>query len=299
MQTKNIAISVALIQTDFSYICLRRKSQSYHDYIEFPGGKMLTGESASDCLLRECNEELDINIKKFKFIGSLKHQYNDFLININVFKIFKYDGHVHSNEGRQIIMYSSMSNLKILPTHHRILNLLRIPRLFKILTIEDFIKNETLELTRYTSLRLRGISYDFYKQNIKQQLVSNKYKGNIYIDYPYNLDWKDHYHGIHYTSTKLHHYEPHKKDSTIIYSASCHTKNDIKICNKKLFDFILISPVLCEHDSYSAINWSGFSKLSKYSYLPTYALGGLSSESNDYMTCIKHNGFGIAGISNV
>tara|TARA_B100001059_G_C17783141_1_gene555483 strand:- start:514 stop:1413 length:900 start_codon:yes stop_codon:yes gene_type:complete len=299
MQTKKIDISVALIQDCSSYVCLRRKSQSFNNYIEFPGGKLLAGESASDCLLRETNEELDIDIKKFKFIGTIKHLYEDLLIKINVYKIFKYHGDIHSNEGREIVAYSPMSNLKILPTHHRILNLLKLPRLLKILTEEDFISNEKLELTRYTSLRLRGISYDFYKQNIKHQLVSQKYMGSIYIDYPYNLDWEDYYHGLHFTSSNLHHYEQHKKDPTITYSASCHTKNDIKICNEKLFDFILISPVLCNHDLYTAINWSGFSKLSDYSYLPTYALGGLSSESSDFKICTKHNGFGISGISKV
>ena len=50
---------------------------------------------------------------------------------------------------------------------------------------------------------------------------------------------------------------------------------------------------------HSALKWSRFSELSEYSYLPTYALGGLSSQTNDYQKCIEHNGFGIAGISKI
>jgi 8-oxo-dGTP diphosphatase len=298
MHTKKITISVALIQNGSSYICLQRKNKLYNNYIEFPGGKLLPGETKSNCLIREIKEELNINVNKFRFIGAIKHLYDDLLIKINVFKIFKYAGHIHSNEGRKIIMYNSMSNFNMLPTHHRILKLIKLPRLFKILTIKDF-NNNALDITHYSSLRLRGISYDFYKKNIKNKLISQKFNGSIFIDYPYNVFWEDHYHGIHYTSNNLHHYDMYKKDSKIIYSASCHTQEDINLCNKKLFDFILISPVLRTHNVHSALKWSGFSELSEFSYLPTYALGGLSSQTDDYQKCFKHNGFGIAGISKI
>ena len=89
MYTKKISISVALIQDGSSYICLQRKNKLYNNYIEFPGGKLLSGETESNCLIREIKEELDINVTKFKFIGVIKHLYDDLLIKINVFKIFK------------------------------------------------------------------------------------------------------------------------------------------------------------------------------------------------------------------
>ena len=299
MHTKKISISVALLQNGSSYICLKRKNKLYYKYIEFPGGKLLPGETESNCLIREIKEELDIKVTKFKFIGAIKHLYDDLLIKINVFKIFKYDGYIHSNEGREIIMYNSISNFNILPTHNRILKLIKLPRLLKILTIDDFNNNEVLDITHYSSIRLRGISYDFYKKYIKNKLIFQKFSGNIFVDYPYNLVWEDHYHGIHFTSNNLHSFEQYNKDSRTIYSASCHTEDDINLCNKKLLDFILISPVLRSHNMHSAVKWSRFSELSECSYLPTYALGGLSSQTNDYQKCIEHNGFGIAGISEI
>ena len=132
MHTRKIAISVALIRDGTYYICLRRKKEPYNNYIEFPGGKIVVGETESNCLIREIKEELDINVTKFKFIGVIKHLYDDLLIKINVFKIFKYDGHIHSHEAREIIMYNSISNFNILPTHHRILKLIKLPRLLMI-----------------------------------------------------------------------------------------------------------------------------------------------------------------------
>jgi hypothetical protein len=37
--------------------------------------------------------------------------------------------------------------------------------------------------------------------------------------------------------------------------------------------------------------------LSKESYLPAYALGGIASKGQDYNLALKNYGFGIAGIS--
>ena len=296
---KKITISVALIQNGSSYICLKRDDNHYKDYIEFPGGKLINKETPSNCLVREIKEELNINLKKYKFIGVLKHRYDDLLIIINVFKIFKYDGDIYSNEGRDIINYDVNCSHKILPTHNRIINILKLPRLLKIVTIDDFNKNNRFDTTYLTSLRLRDISYDFYKNNIKNELISQKYSGNIIIDYPHNFSWKEHYHGVHFSSNDLYKFDPNKKESFITYSASCHTLADIELCNTKLFDFILVSPVLRSYNEYPKLNWSGYSKLSKHSYLPTYALGGLSSATVDYAQCIKNNGFGIAGISKI
>jgi thiamine monophosphate synthase len=260
---------------------------------------LINKETPSICLIREIKEELNINLKKYKFIGTLKHLYNDLLIIVNVFKIFKYDGEIYSNEGRDIINYDLNCNHKTLPTHNRIINLLKLPRLLKIVTVDDFNNNNKFDTTYLTSLRLRDISYEFYKNNIKNELISQKYSGNIIIDYPHNLNWKEHYHGVHFASNDLYKFNPNKKEPFITYSASCHTLVDIELCNTKLFDFVLVSPVLRSHNEYPILNWSGYSKLSKHSYLPTYALGGLSSVTEDYEQCIKNNGFGIAGISEI
>ncbi|GIR42798.1 MAG: hypothetical protein CM15mP53_07140 [Ectothiorhodospiraceae bacterium] len=84
-----------------------------------------------------------------------------------------------------------------------------------------------------------------------------------------------------------------------LYSASCHTLNDIEISNKKLFDFIMISPILRPHDMFKPIGWDKFNMLSRESYLPTYALGGVSSKGSDLTSCIYNQGFGLAGISSI
>ena len=82
--------------------------------------------------------------------------------------------------------------------------------MLKIVTVNDFNANNRLNTSYLSSLRLRGISYDYYKDNIKNVLISQKYSGNIIIDYPHNLNWKEHYHGVHFASNDLYKFNPNK-----------------------------------------------------------------------------------------
>jgi thiamine monophosphate synthase len=185
----------------------------------------------------------------------------------------------------------------MLPTHSRILRLLNLPRTLKILTLDDYEKDPYANYSRYGAIRLRGINYKYYLNNIKKLLISQKYIGKVIIDYQFSDEWLDSYQGIHYSSNQIDMLDKNKHIHSISHSASCHTIDDIKSSNKMLYDFILVSPVKKTYSKYKPINWSGFAALSKESYMPTYALGGVSSKGQDYNLALKNYGFGIAGIS--
>lgn len=295
MNHEIIEISVGLIQINSSYICLKRDQEEYKNYIEFPGGKKKTNETPSQCLARELKEELDIDIKKFKLISSIKHNYINKLITINVYKIHKYSGAIKSKEGRDIIYFNLHDSHKVLPTHFHILNLQKIPKLLKIISKDlfDVISLESLNL--FSHIRLRDMSYNFYIKHIKQKLIEFNFTGKLIIDYPHNIDWLDKYSGIHYKSSSIRNLNIQKK-TTLLYSASCHNLTDIQLCNERPFDFILLSPILESHYSSPPLGWQGFSSLSKLSYKPTLALGGTNSRNEDFTICINNNGFGLSGI---
>ena len=253
-----IKISVGLIKVNSSYICLKRSKPPYENAIEFPGGKLELGETPESCLHREMKEELNIDIQKTKYIGSIKHLYSDTLIEINVFKIFKFSGEIVSTEKREIVFFNQESIDAILPTHYRILNILKIPRLLKILTMSS-LKNENLNsLCLFNFIRLRDISYFDYKKHVYENLKKYNFTGKLIVDYPYNEKWNDNYFGVHYKSNKLREFDPSRRNKSQIYSASCHTNSDIDISNRKNFDFILVSPVLESHTSYSTLGWDKF-----------------------------------------
>ena len=295
MNPEIIEISIGLIQINSSYVCLKRNEEPYKDHIEFPGGKKKSNETPALCLTRELKEELDIDIKKFKLITSIKHNYINRLIIINVYKIYKYSGTIKSKERRDIIYFNHYESYKVLPTHFHILNLLKIPKLLKIISKEVLNKISYEGLNLFTHIRLRDVSYTFYKKHIKEKLLEFNFNGNLIIDYPHNINWADKYSGIHYKSCFIRNLNYQKKDS-VLYSASCHNLKDIELCNERPFNFILLSPVLESHHDSSPLGWQGFSNLSKLSHKPTLALGGTSSRNEDLIACINNDGFGLSGI---
>tara|TARA_A100001035_G_C27680281_1_gene452736 strand:+ start:40 stop:939 length:900 start_codon:yes stop_codon:yes gene_type:complete len=299
MSFKKIDISIGLIKLNSSFVCLKRTSQPYRNFIEFPGGKIKNNESAIQCLQREIKEELNIKIDKVKYIATIKHLYDDVLIIINIFNVHRYTGQIISNENRDIILFDAKCKLATLPTHDRILSLLKLPKLLKIITPGNLDETTFENINLYKYIRLRDIPYKTYNSSILPKLEKYHFKGNLIIDYPYNKDWADKYSGVHFKSCYLEKFIDQDRHKKYLYSASCHTLNDIEISNKKLFDFIMISPILRSHNNFEAIGWNKFNLLSKESYLPTYALGGVSSKGSDFTNCIHNQGFGLAGISSI
>ena len=177
--------------------------------------------------------------------------------------------------------------------------MLKLPKLLKIITPDNLDDTTFENINLYKYIRLRDIPYNTYNSSILSKLEKYHFKGGLIIDYPYNKDWADKYSGVHFKSCYLEKFIDQDRCNKYLYSASCHTLNDIEISNKKLFDFIMISPILRPHDNFKAIGWDKFNVLSKESYIPTYALGGVSSNGSDLTNCINNQGFGLAGISSI
>lgn len=85
---KKIEVVAAVISLNDKYLCLQRNKAKF-DYIsykwEFPGGKVESGETNKDALIREIKEELDYNIKVGELITIVRHQYPDFHITMHAY----------------------------------------------------------------------------------------------------------------------------------------------------------------------------------------------------------------------
>ena len=56
MRLKKVEISIGLIKLKSSLVCLKRTSQPYKNFIEFPGGKKKNNETATQSLIREIKD---------------------------------------------------------------------------------------------------------------------------------------------------------------------------------------------------------------------------------------------------
>lgn len=83
---KNVSVAAAMIWKEGKLlICQRGAGGSCAFLWEFPGGKVECGETALDCVIRECKEELDIIIDVKKMIAQFDYDYPDKQISFTFF----------------------------------------------------------------------------------------------------------------------------------------------------------------------------------------------------------------------
>jgi 8-oxo-dGTP diphosphatase len=74
-------------------ICaLRRKFGDFAGYYEFPGGKVEIGETAEDAVIRECKEELDVNVRILSLVHIIHHDYPGFHLKMPLYLCEIVDG---------------------------------------------------------------------------------------------------------------------------------------------------------------------------------------------------------------
>jgi 8-oxo-dGTP diphosphatase len=71
-----IQVTCAIIVKNNRVLCAQRSENMSHPLLwEFPGGKIEAGETASDCIIREIKEELNINIEILEVLESHIYTY--------------------------------------------------------------------------------------------------------------------------------------------------------------------------------------------------------------------------------
>lgn len=70
--------------------------------LEFPGGKIATGETPLQGLVRELREELGIDVLCARHFMRLSHEYPDFRVHLYIWRVLLWDGSLRGVEGQQL-----------------------------------------------------------------------------------------------------------------------------------------------------------------------------------------------------
>lgn len=93
----NVTCAIILFQNKI-LVTQRSESMKLPLKWEFPGGKLETGESEKDCIIREIKEELNLNIFPYKKLSNFIHDYGTFKINLIPFVAKYVSGEIELNE---------------------------------------------------------------------------------------------------------------------------------------------------------------------------------------------------------
>lgn len=124
---KEIKVVAAIIQKENKILATKRGYGEFINMWEFPGGKIESGETKEQALVREIKEELNIEISVDKFAIDIEYQYPNFYLFMSCFMCSIKEGSIELleyNDGKWITK-EELNTLNWLPADIDAVNYLK------------------------------------------------------------------------------------------------------------------------------------------------------------------------------
>lgn len=109
---KRIQVAVGIIFNTLGQVLVgqRTVADQYLGKWEFPGGKIESGESVTQALRRELQEELEIELQHSEDFMTLEHNYPDRNVRLSIQIVKQYSGQPQGAEG-QALQWCNLTEL--------------------------------------------------------------------------------------------------------------------------------------------------------------------------------------------
>jgi 8-oxo-dGTP diphosphatase len=109
---KRIEVAVGIVFNTLGQVLVgqRTVADQYLGKWEFPGGKIESGESVTQALRRELQEELEIELEHSEDFMTLEHDYSDRNVRLSIQIVTQYSGQPQGAEG-QALQWCNLTEL--------------------------------------------------------------------------------------------------------------------------------------------------------------------------------------------
>ncbi|MBS35812.1 MAG: thiamine phosphate synthase superfamily [Thiotrichales bacterium] len=310
MTTESRLHVVAGVVARGGQVFLARRPAHLHQggLLEFPGGKLESGESAHAALKRELQEEIGITANTLEPLIRIPHDYSDKQVLLDVWRVADWSGEPHGKEGQQAGWFRfDELHADLFPAANvSILTALRLPESY-LISPEPCAENhyglrmlhQTLKAgVRLVQLRSKRLDADALRPRVIQYAALGKsYGARLLVNTHVDLVPGTGADGVHLTSKQLFAFDKRPLPSRFLVSASCHDAQELERAVAIGADFVTLSPVTPtdSHPDVEAMGWKRFAELVDACPIPVYALGGVAR--SELSEARQRGAQGVAGIT--
>ncbi len=286
----SIQVAVAVIADRGGRILIAQRPGDAHQggLWEFPGGKVEPDETVSDALIRECDEELGIQVRTFRPLICVHHDYGDRRVVLEVFKVTRFTGTAHGAEG-QPLAWASPAELSDYPmpvADRPIINAIRLPDRYMITpaVVDDrrryFDQLQTGLEQGVRLVQFRVSEYKGSRDRLAAETVQQCHAlgAQVLINEDLALARAAGADGIHLKSRQFGSLSERPAGMRWV-GGSCHDQAELASLRRLGADFAVLSPVkaTASHPDAQPLGWQAFADLARHAAMPVFALGGLCS----------------------
>lgn len=124
---KQIEVVAAIIRKDDKIFATQRGYGEWKDWWEFPGGKMESGETPEEALVREIREELSAEISVDEFLCTVAYDYPNFhlIMHCYICSLLTEALHLNEHEAARWLKNEEFDSVKWLPADVKVIERLK------------------------------------------------------------------------------------------------------------------------------------------------------------------------------
>lgn len=309
-----IHVAVAVIFRNGRVLIARRPDKAHQGgLLEFPGGKVESGETVQQALVREIAEETGLKLTEntLEPVIGIRHDYGDKRVFLDVWLAADAEGDARGREGQAIswVLPEDMRDEDFPAGNRAIIRALKLPRKLAIIGRTeggDGTKRGVRQLARalrerpgsFVVLRAPHLESVDYQQLVDATLPVCNYSGSRLIVHgsPAVFQHDQGLAGLHLPWREAERLESRPVPENVWLGVSCHNSEQIAHAAHLEADYVTLGPVekTISHPEAVGIGWAAFRACVAQAPMPVYGLGGLCEE--DVNTARREGGQGIAGI---
>lgn len=302
----DVAVAV-LVRADGRVLLAQRPvGKVYSGYWEFPGGKVESGESTRDALIREIIEELGVEITHADPWITQVFTYPHATVKLHFFRATNWAGEPHAKEHQNLTWQhpGRISVTPLLPANGPVLKGLLLPDEYAITSVASIGRDaffQALDRRLSTGLQLIQIREPGLERDelaaLAEQVIARAHDAGaiVLINSDIALAHMLGADGVHLNSRQL--MNSANRPDVQWCGASCHSVEELRAAEALGLDFAVLGPVnkTASHPDANPLGWAAFSEMIGDVLLPVYALGGMTPAMT--AEARSHGAHGIAMLS--